>query len=673
MIMENRLLKSFDLPPFSEIKVEDYKPAILWGIERATERIKAITENNDAPTFDNVIAPLETASEELDNITAIFFNLNHANTSERMQEIAIEVSPILTDYSNSISLNLPLFEKVKNVYHSGMVNLDDDQRRVTIKCFKSFERSGANLQGEKKERYCEITTELSKKILQFDQNLLAATNDYFLHITQEEDLAGLPDFVVEGAAAEAAERNLTGWVVTLQAQSMVPFMQYSERRELREIVWRNYAGRCYVGEKNSNVELVKEIVNLRLEKANLLGYATHADYVLEERMAKNREKVKSFLDELLTASLPYGQIDVATVAEYAHKNGFTEQLMGWDFAFYSDRYKKEVLNLSDEKLKPYFELSSISKALFDLCTELYGITFVEDNEIDKYHKDVKCYRVFDGDRLLSILYIDFFPRATKNGGAWMTTFRDHHTANGVEKIPLVSVVCNFSKPTSKKPSLLTFNEVSTLFHEFGHALHGMFAQGRYGSISGTNVAWDFVELPSQIMENWAIERKFLERAAKHYKTGEVIPAEYIDRIIEARNFLSGYASVRQLSFGIGDMAWHTLTTPFIGDIKEFESMATDKCQLFPKVENTCFAPAFSHIFSGGYSAGYYSYKWAEVLEADAFTRFEHEGVFNPATAADFRNKVLSKGDSKDAMDLYVDFMGREPKIEALLIKLGLKN
>lgn len=671
--MENRLLKSFDLPPFSEIKVEDYKPAILWGIERATERIKAITENNDAPTFDNVIAPLETASEELDNITAIFFNLNHANTSEKMQETAIEVSPILTDYSNSISLNLPLFEKVKSIYNNGMANLDDDQRRVTTKCFKSFERSGANLQGEKKERYCELTTDLSKKLLQFDQNLLAATNDYFLHLTKEEELAGLPDFVVEGAAAEATERDLTGWVITLQAQSMVPFMQYSERRDLREVVWRNYAGRCYVGEKNSNVELVKEIVNLRLEKANLLGYATHADYVLEERMAKNREKVKTFLDELLTASLPYGQKDVATVADYARKNGFTEQLMGWDFAFYSDRYKKEVLNLSDEKLKPYFELSSISKALFDLCTELYGITFVEDSEIDKYHKDVKSYRVFDGDKLLSILYIDFFPRATKNGGAWMTTFRDHHTANGVEKIPLVSVVCNFSKPTSKKPSLLTFNEVTTLFHEFGHALHGMFAQGRYGSISGTNVAWDFVELPSQIMENWAIERKFLERAARHYKTGEVIPTEYIDRIIEARNFLSGYASVRQLSFGIGDMAWHTLTSPFKGDIREFESTATGKCQLFPKVENTCFAPAFSHIFSGGYSAGYYSYKWAEVLEADAFTRFEQEGVFNSLTAADFRNKILSKGDSKDAMDLYVDFMGREPKIEALLTKLGLKS
>ncbi|MEG0499524.1 MAG: M3 family metallopeptidase [Rikenellaceae bacterium] len=672
-MMENSLVKTFDTPPFSKIKVEDYKPAILWAIEIAKERIQAIIDNKEEPSFDNVLAPLETASEELDNITSIFFNLNHANTSERMQEIAIEMSPVLTDYSNSISLNAPLFEKIKRVYLSGMQHLDDDQRRTTTKCFKSFERSGANLHDEKKERYCELTTELSKKLLQFDQNILAATNDYFLHLTDEKDLAGLPEFVIEGAAAEATERDLTGWVVTLQAQSMIPFMQYSERRELREIIWRKYAGRCYMGEKNSNIELVRDIVNLRLEKANLLGYTTHADYVLEERMAKDKERVTAFLSELLTASLPYGKKDVATVAEYARKNGFEGELMGWDFAFYSEKYKKEILNLSDEKLKPYFELSAISKALFDLCTEMYGITFIEDNEIDKYHKDIKTYKVYDGEKLISILYIDFFPRATKNGGAWMTTFRDHHVAGGIEKIPQVSVVCNFSKPTTKKPSLLTFNEVTTLFHEFGHALHGMFATGRYQSISGTNVAWDFVELPSQIMENWAIERKFLERAARHYKTGEVIPTEYVDSIIEARNFLSGYASVRQLSFGIGDMAWHMLTEPFTGDVRAFEAAATDACQLFPNVNGTCFATAFSHIFSGGYSAGYYSYKWAEVLEADAFTRFEQEGVFNPATAADFRDKILSKGDSRDAMDLYISFMGREPRIDALLTKLGLKS
>lgn len=671
--MDTILFRPFDLPPFSQINVEEYKPAIVWAIEIAKKRITNLIENEEHPTFDNVIAPLELASEELDRITSILFNLNHAHTSQQMQEVVLEVSPLLTDYSNSISLNAPLFKKVKQVWEHGMEGLDDEQKRVVTKCFQSFERSGANLSDEKKKRYGELTTELSRKLLLFDQNILGATNDYYLHLTEKEELAGLPDFAIEGAASEATERELTGWVITLQAQSLFPFLQYSDRRDLREILWRKYAGRCYLGEEYSNVELVREIVNLRLEKANLLGYPTHADYVLEERMAKNKEKVKTFLQELLDASLPYGKKDIATVTAYACKKGFEEELMGWDFSYYSEKYKKEVLNLSDEKLKPYFELSSISKALFDLCTELYGITFTEDSEIDRYHKDVKVYRVYDGQKLISILYIDFFPRATKSGGAWMTTFRDHYVADNEEKIPLVSVVCNFSKPTSKKPSLLTFNEVTTLFHEFGHALHGMFAEGRYQSVSGTNVAWDFVELPSQIMENWAIERKFLERAAKHYKTGEVIPIEYIDRLIEARNFLSGYASVRQLSFGIGDMAWHTITKPFTGDVREFESVATDKCQLFPKVDGTCFAPAFSHIFSGGYSAGYYSYKWAEVLEADAFTRFEHEGVFNAATAKDFREKLLSQGDRRDAMELYVDFMGREPRIDALLTKLGLKN
>lgn len=670
--MENILLKSFDTPPFSQILVDNYKPAIIWAIERAKERVQAIIDTPQEPSFENVIAPLELASEELDSITSIFFNLNHAHTCDQMQEIAIEVSPILTEYSNSISMNIPLFNKVKSVYSKRLDGLDEEQRRVVEKCFKSFERSGANLPDDKKIRYCEITTELSKKVLLFDQNVLAATNDFILHITNEEDLIGLPSSVVDGAASEASERELTGWVITLQAQSMVPFMQYSERRELRELVWRKYAGRCYDGEKNSNIDIVKDIINLRLEKANLLGYPTHADYVLEERMAKNRGRVTLFLDELLEASLSYGKKDIATVTEYARKKGFEGELMGWDFSFYSEKYKNEILDISDELLKPYFELSAISKALFDICTEMYGITFIQCDDIDTYHKDVQTFRVYDNDKLLSILYIDFFPRATKSGGAWMTTFRDHYTAHGEEKIPLVSVVCNFSKPTATKPSLLTFNEVTTLFHEFGHALHGMFATGRYQSTTGTNVAWDFVELPSQIMENWATERAFLERAARHYKTGEVIPTEYIDKIINIRNFLSGYASVRQLSFGIEDMAWHSLTAPFSGDIKEFEVKSLERCQLFPRVDNTCFATAFSHIFSGGYSAGYYSYKWAEVLEADAFTRFQKEGVFNREVACDFRKKILSKGDSKDAMELYVDFMGREPKIDALLEKLGLK-
>lgn len=681
MIMElnnNSLIESpdtfYQTPMFSKISVEEYKPAIEWAIGVAKSRVDAIVLSDATPSFESVILPLELSSEELDRITSIFFNMEHAHTSERMQELAIEISPLLSEYSNSITLNEPLFNKVKLVHDGDMSMLDSEQKRVVIKCFKLFERSGANLSPHDKIRYREIQTELSKKAIIFGQNVLGATNDYYLHITDKNDLMGLPDYAIEGAAEEAKERSLEGWVITLQAQSMLPFMQYCENRSLREVVWRKYASRCYGDGQYNNEQNIIDIVNLRLERAKILGYETHADYILEERMAGKKEKATSFLADLLSSSLKYGKKDIEMIENYAHSKGFEGKLFGWDFSYYSEQYKSEILNLSDEELKPYFELEAIETALFNLSTEMYGIRFEIDNNIDKYHKDVKVYRVIDlDDKLISILYVDFFPRATKSGGAWMTTFRDHYRVDGEIKIPIVSLVCNFTKPTATTPALLTFNEVTTLFHEFGHALHGIFAKGNYPSITGTNVAWDFVELPSQIMENWATERVFLERAAKHYKTGEVIPPSLVDRIISSRNFLSGYSSVRQLSFGIGDMGWHTITEPFCGDVKEFESLMTKKCQLLPKVEGVSFATAFSHIFSGGYSAGYYSYKWAEVLEADAFTRFQKEGVLNPDTAKEFRDKILSKGDSKDAMELYVDFMGREPNNEALLIKLGLIN
>lgn len=673
-ISNNILIKGFDLPPFNSIEMEDYKPAILWAIERSKERIDAITSSQDTPSFENVIAPLELAGRELERITSIFFNLNHSNTSEEMQELAMELSPILTEYSNSIALNMELFAKIKSVYNGCKEELDSVQKRVLEKCYKSFARSGANLPADKQERYKEITTELSKLTLMFDQNLLAATNDYFLVIKEEEELAGLPDFVIEGAKEEATEREIEGWVITLQAQSMIPFMQYSERRELRETIWRKHSSRCYNSEKNNNVEIIKKIINLRLEKANLLGYETHADFILEERMAKNKERVFAFLDELAIASAPYGVKDIKIIEDYAKSLGLEERLMQWDFAYYSERYRKEVFSLSDDELKPYFELSKIKESLFELSKKLYGINIRSDKEIEGYHDDVETYRVYDSAGVeLSTLYLDFFPRATKSGGAWMTTFREYHMEEGQELFPQVSVVCNFSKPTASKPSLLTFNEVTTLFHEFGHALHGIFSRSAYPSVSGTNVAWDFVELPSQIMENWAIEKEFLLSAAIHYESGEPISEELIDRIINARNFLSGYASMRQLSFGLGDMAWHTITEPFVGDIKEFEEKATERCKIFSSIKESCFAPAFSHIFSGGYSAGYYSYKWAEVLEADAYTRFINEGVFNSETANSFREAILSKGDSADAMELYINFMGREPKVEPLLVKLGLKE
>ncbi len=673
-IENNILLGSYELPPFSKIDINDYKPAVMWAISRAKERIEQIISDTTEPTFEGVVAALEFASYELDRVTSILFNLNHAETSEQMQQLAMELTPALTEYANSIFLNIPLFDKVKCVYEKRAEGLTPLQVRVTERLFESFTRHGANLPEQSRERYRIITEKLAKKALQFEQNILAATNNYILHLKEKEQLDGLPSFVVEGAASEAKERGLEGWVISLQAQSMVPFLQYSDRRELREELWRAYASRCYNTKDYSNSEIVRDIVNLRLEKANLLGYPTHADYVLQERMAKSVDRVNNFLDELLDASKECATSDLAKIREFAQKEGFAGEIMGWDFSYYSEKYRKEVLELSEEQLKPYFELSNVMSGLFALCNRLYSITFVEDSTIECYHKDVKAYRVYDDDnKELSTLFIDLFPRATKSSGAWMTTFREYHIFKGEEKNPQVSVVCNFTKPTAVTPSLLTFNEVTTLFHEFGHALHGIFSRSEYPSVSGTNVAWDFVELPSQIMENWAIEREFLQEVALHYQSGEAIPSEYIDRIIASRNFLSGILSLRQLSFGIEDMIFHTLTQPLTEEIRDFELKATEHCRLFPAVEGCCFAVSFSHIFAGGYSAGYYSYKWAEVLEADAYSRFENEGVFNKETAAEFRDKILSKGDSKDALELYIDFMGREPKVEALIKKLALKN
>lgn len=674
MDTNNILLSNWELPPFSKIKEEDYEPAMLWAISKAKERIEEICSNEAEPSFSNTILALEFASKELDKISSIFFNLNHANTSDNMQLLAMNLSPVLTEYANSVSLNPVLFAKVKAVYGKGLDQLNNEQQRLVTKCYKSFTRNGANLVSPESDRYKELTTTLAQKTLLFDQNLLAATNSFTLHLTSEEELAGLPDFVREAAAHEAKEREMSGWLITLQAQSMIPFMQYSECRELREKVWRAHSSRCFSGEENNNTEIVKDIVNLRLEKAKLLGFNTHADYILTERMAKNADKVNSFLNELSVASTPFAKKDLATVTSYARTLGFTDELMAWDFAYYSEKYRKDVLTLSEEELKPYFELTNITSSLLELCTTLYGINFTPDSSIDIYHKDVKTYKVTDKNGAdLAVLYLDFFPRQTKSGGAWMTSFREYHIEEDAELLPQISVVCNFSKPTSNKPSLLTFNEVTTLFHEFGHALHGMFSRSHYPSLSGTNVSWDFVELPSQIMENWAIEKEFLATSAKHYITGEPIAMELVDKIIESRNFLSGYASVRQLSFGVGDMAWHSIREPYTGSVKEFEQVATQSLSLFPSTDTSCFATAFSHIFSGGYSAGYYSYKWAEVLEADAYTRFMTEGVFNSLTAQDFRDKILSMGDKKDAMDLYIDFMGREPKADALLQKLGLKE
>lgn len=678
VMAQNPLLEAFDTPfqtpPFDKIKTEHYLPAFEQAIEEARNEIDLIVANEEAPNFENTIEALEFAGRRLNTIQNIFFNLNNAATSDEMQQVALKVSPLITEFGNDISLNERLFAKVKAVYvDSDNFSLDKEQRRLLEKTYKSFTRSGADLVGKDKENYRAITKELSNLSLQFNQNLLAATNAFVLHLTDVADTEGLPAFVLDMGEAEAKNRGLDGWVFTLQAPSMQPFMKYSKKRELREKMWKAYNSRCFADDSLSNKEIIKRIADLRLQKARLLGYDTHADYVLEERMAKNIPTVNGFLEQLLDKSISYAREEVAEIQEYACRNGFDQELMPWDFGYYSDKLKDEKYTLNDELLKPYFKLENLEKGIFILANKLYGLSFKENPEIPVYHPDVKVYEVYDeAGKFLAVLYMDYFPRESKLGGAWMTVFREQGIYGGKEFRPFVSVVTNFTKPTPGKPSLLTFEEVTTLLHEFGHALHGMLSEGRYPSVTGTNVAWDFVELPSQIMENWATEKEFLALWANHYQTGEAIPDELIGKIKSAKNFLSAYANVRQLSFGMDDMAWHTIRQPVTEPVELFERQATEKTQLLPVIDNTCFSTSFGHIFAGGYSAGYYSYKWAEVLEADAFSLFKEKGVFNREVADSFRKNVLSQGDKDDAMTLFVNFRGHEPRVDALLEKLGLK-
>ncbi|HIS34987.1 MAG TPA: M3 family metallopeptidase [Candidatus Avirikenella pullistercoris] len=678
VMAQNPLLEAFDTPfqtpPFDKIKTEHYLPAFEQAIEEARNEIDLIIANEEAPNFENTIEALEFAGRRLNMIQNIFFNLNNAATSDEMQQVALKVSPLITEFGNDISLNERLFAKVKTVYvDRDNFFLDKEQRRLLEKTYKSFTRSGADLTGKDKENYRAITKELSNLSLQFNQNLLAATNAFVLHLTDVADIEGLPSFVLDMGEAEAKNRGLDGWVFTLQAPSMQPFMKYSKKRGLREKMWKAYNSRCFADDSMSNKEIIKRITDLRLQKARLLGYDTHADYVLEERMAKNIPTVNGFLEQLLDKSISYAREEVAEIQEYARKKGFDQELMPWDFGYYSDKLKDEKYTLNDELLKPYFKLENLEKGIFILANKLYGLSFKENSEIPVYHPDVKVYEVYDETgKFLAVLYMDYFPRESKLGGAWMTVFREQGIYGGKEFRPFVSVVTNFTKPTPGKPSLLTFEEVTTLLHEFGHALHGMLSEGRYPSVTGTNVAWDFVELPSQIMENWATEKEFLALWANHYQTGEVIPDELIEKIKSAKNFLSAYANVRQLSFGMDDMAWHTIRQPVTEPVELFERHATEKTQLLPVIDNTCFSTSFGHIFAGGYSAGYYSYKWAEVLEADAFSLFKEKGGFDREVADSFRKNVLSQGDKDDAMTLFVNFRGHEPRVDALLEKLGLK-
>ena len=633
--------------------------------------IDAIVANPSKPTFGNTIVALERHGALLDRISGIFFNLLEADTSDEMQQIALRVQPKLTELSNDISLNPELFARVKAVYGKPGRGLSKEDKKLLEDTYQSFARNGAALSDADKELYRKYSSELSAATLQFGQNALAATNAFSINITDPKVVAELPDFVKEGMAADAKARGEKGWTVTLQAPSYVPFLTYSSNRALKEKLWRAYNSRALGGE-NDNTLVVKQIANLRLKIANLLGYKCYADYVLERRMAENTPTVMAFLDELLSQTKAYADRDYETVGDYAASLGFKGQLMPWDWGYYNEKYKHEKYALNDELVKPYFKLENVRKGVFMLANKLYGLNFTPNDKIEVYHPDVTAYDVTDENgRFMAVLYLDFFPRESKRSGAWMTEFRGAKIVDGKETRPLVSLVMNFTKPTETAPSLLTFDEVETFLHEFGHSLHGMLGEGKYESQTGTSVYRDFVELPSQIMENWATEKEFLDLWAVHYQTGEPIPAEVVDRIVAAQNYLAAYSNVRQLSFGLTDMAWHTITEPFEGDVEQFEVASMAPTQVLPVVPGTAMAPAFGHIFSGGYAAGYYGYKWAEVLEADAFSLFKEKGIFNREVSGSFRENILSKGGTEHPMELYVRFRGHKPETRALIEKMGL--
>lgn len=676
----------YGAPQFDKIKTEHYLPAFEQAITEAKAEIEAIVNNPDAPTFENTIAALDEAGGRLNDAAGIFYNLMEADTNDQMQDIAEKVSPMMTEYSMYVSLNEPLFARVKAV-HESAEGLEPDQARLLEKTWKSFVRSGANLGAEDKETYSKLSEQLSLLTLQYGKNVLAATNAFTLNLTDEADLEGLPDFVREAAVETAKSKEMEGWAFDLSAPSYGAFMKYSTRRDLRQKMWMAYNTRATEGE-NSNIELCRQIAESRLKIANILGYETYADYALEERMAKNPQTVNEFIQKLLGPSLPAAKAEVKELYEYARANGFEDsEIQPWDFGFWSEKLKDARYSINDEQLKPYFRLESCIDAAFGLAGKLYGLTFEERKDIPVYHPDVKVYDVKDADGVhKALFYADFFPRASKRGGAWMTEFRGQSIVDGVEKRPFISLVTNFTKPTAGKPALLTHDELTTLLHEFGHSLHGILAEGRYSSLTGTNVSRDFVELPSQIMENWAFEPEFLDTFARHFETGEALPDTLINKIVEAKNYNAAYAQVRQLQFGILDMAWHTLkggsesghfdrlsdlkTMQELGTIA-FEKAALKSSNVIPSIPEACISTSFSHIFSGGYSAGYYSYKWSEVLEADAFSLFKEKGIFSTEVSHSFRDNILSKGCSEDEDVLYRRFRGHDPEPEALLEKLGI--
>lgn len=675
MNTDNPLLKAFEEAPFSKIKDAHFKPAIEAAIETARHEIDKITTQDETPSFDNTIAALDFSGQHLSRVTSIFFNLNSAETTPQIQKIAQEVSPLLSKFSNDLLLNEALYQRVKVVYNKKKsLSLTAEQQTLLEKTYKNFTRNGAGLPKEKQDRLRQIDEALSKLSLKFGEHVLAETNAYTLHLTEEKEVSGLPESAKKAAAALAKKRGESGYIFTLQYPSYLPFMKFADNRELRKTLAIAAGAKAFQDNDHNNEQVVLDIVKLRYERAQLLGYDNHAHFVLEERMAKTPEKVQVFLEDLLAKSKPAAEREFEELEAFAKAEDGIDQLQKWDKAYYAEKLKKKKFDLDDEDLKPYFKLENVIDGAFLVAKKLYGLAFKEVQDVDKYHEEVKTYRVYDADdKYVALFYADFHPREGKRGGAWMTTYRDQLIKDGHNQRPHVSNVCNFTPSTEAEPSLLTFTEVTTLFHEFGHGLHAMLANTTYPSLSSPNVLWDFVELPSQVMENWCYEPEALQLFARHYQTDAVIPEELIEKIKAAANFNEGMFTVRQLSFGLLDMAWHAVNPSEISDIKAYELKAFQPTQLFPDIPNNCMSASFPHIFQGGYSAGYYSYKWAEVLDADAFAYFKENGIFNADIAAKFKEHILSKGGTEDPMVLYQRFRGQAPNPDALLKRAGLLN
>lgn len=660
--------------PFEKIKFEHYEPAFIEGMKRHNKEIEAIINNKSNPTFENTIVALERSGDMLSKVSSVFYNLNSSESNDQMMELSQKLSPMMSEHSNNINLNEKLFARVKAVYdQKDQLGLNPEEMKLLENTYKGFVKRGANLQGEDKDKYRQLSMDLGQATLSFGQNVLKETNKYELIVENVSDLKGLPQREIDAAKARAEANGKTGYSFNLSAPVYIPFMRYVENRDLRKQLWTAYNARCTNGEFD-NTQNISDIVNYRMETAKLFGKNNYAEMALEDRMAKNPENVYKLMNELLEAFKPAAMQEVAEVRGFAIANeGKNIDIMPWDWSFYSEKLKDSKFQINDEMLRPYFELSNVTKGVFGLATDLFGITFKENKKIQVYHPEVKAYEVFDKQgKFLAVLYTDFHPRAGKRPGAWMTEFKGQYKENGKDSRPHVTIVMNFTRPTADTPALLTYDEVETFLHEFGHALHGMFANTTYESMSGTSVYRDFVELPSQILENWLPEKEFLDKFAVHYQTGEKIPAEYIEKIVASNNFNTGYLCLRQLSFGMNDMAWHTINEKFDGDMNTFEQKAIAPTQMFPTVEGTSLSPQFSHIFAGGYAAGYYSYKWAEVLDADAFALFKEKGIFNQDVAAKFLETVLSQGGTVDPMELYIQFRGQEPTVKALMERSGIK-